>query len=411
MTTSLDAVIANMLSPETIRNPYPAYKQLRAEPPVYGLRDYPPGTVPDVDEPFPAWVITRYADVEFVLRNPELFSSEDPMQANSSAPSLMLVNHDRPRHTLLRNLAKSAFTPKRIHDDIKKPLDEAIEKLVKQHANQPIEFMDTVAGVIPALVMTFLMGIPREDYKLLVRWANAFMVSSDFTPEERQQCNIELFTYFQQKVDERYAQIDAGEAVEDNLMTAFINAEHEGDTLSREEVVLFCITLVVAGAETTTYFLGNLIGILIEDPSWFARLRDDRKLIRPFMEECLRRDGPPQRLFRVTLQDCEIGGQQIRAGEWVAFFMAAANHDESVFPNPERFDITRENVNRHCTFGRGIHHCLGAPLARMEGDALLNALLDHCERIEGSLANTRRQGGGLLAYGFAQLPVTLIAKE
>jgi cytochrome P450 len=237
------------------------------------------------------------------------------------------------------------------------------------------------------------------------------MVSSDFTPEERQSCNIELFHYFVAAVEKRYADIEAGIEVSDDLMTAFINAEYEGDTLSKEEVVLFCITLVVAGAETTTYFIGNLMGVMLEDADWFSKLKDDRSLIRPFMEECLRRDGPPQRLFRLVLQDCEISGQTIKAGDWIAFFMAAANHDESVFPEPEKFIIGRKNIAKHVTFGRGIHHCLGAPLARIEAEIMLNVVLDKCDGIKGSISNSKRQSGGLLAYGFSTLPVELVAKR
>ena len=168
---------------------------------------------------------------------------------------------------------------------------------------------------------------------------------------------------------------------------------------------------MVAGAETTTYFLGNLMGVMLEDEQWFAKLKDDRTLIRPFMEECLRRDGPPQRLFRLVLQDCEISGQKIKAGDWIAFFMAAANHDESVFPEPEKFILGRKNAAKHVTFGRGIHHCLGAPLARVEAEIMLNVIFDKCDAVAGSLAKSRRQSGGLLAYGFATLPLALIAKH
>ena len=404
------SILDNMLSPECIQNPYPVYKQLRELGLVYGLRDFPPGTVPGVDTPFPAWVVTRYEDVDFVLKNADLFSSEDPMQANSSAPSLMLVNHDRPRHTALRNLAKAAFTPKRIHDDIVDRLRADVQKIVQDCQGETVDFMERVAGVIPAMVMTYLFGLPREDYKKLVNWANAFMVSSDFTPEQRLACNEELFHYFVNKVELRNQAINNGESVPDDLMSAFIRAECDGDVLTKDEVVLFCITLVVAGAETTTYFLGNLMGVLLEDAEWFDRLKEDRTLIRPFMEECLRRDGPPQRLFRVVKQDCEINGQPFKAGDWIAFFMAAANHDESMFPEPEKFIINRSNISRHLTFGRGIHHCLGAPLARVEAEIMLNTLFDSCVGLGGSLSESRRQSGGLLAYGFASLPVRLLAE-
>lgn len=404
----LDAIVKNMLSPEVISNPYPIYKILRAHAPVNGLLDYPPGTVPGVDAPYPAWMITRYADVDYVVNNPDIFSSEDPMQANSTAPSLMLVNHDKPRHTELRNLAKIAFTPKRIHDDITDRLRAEVVQIVNKNINKDMDFMTEVASFIPPLVMTYLMGLPRDDYKLLVRWANAFMVSSDFTPEERQKCNEELFHYFVASVDKRYADIDAGVEVSDDLMTAFITAEYKGEGLTKEEVVLFCITLVVAGAESTTYFLGNLLGVMLEDPSWFSKLKEDRELIRPFMEECLRRDGPLQRLFRPVLKDCEIGGRQIKVGDWVAFFMGAANHDETVFPEPEKFIIGRKNIGKHFTFGRGIHNCMGAPLARVEADIMMNVILDTCDEIQGDLSLSKRQSGGLLAYGFSKLPIKLV---
>lgn len=403
----LRSVVDNMLAPENIQYPYASYEVLRRYPPVYGLLDYPPGTIPGADEPFPAWVITRYADVDYVLKNADIFSSEDPMQAGSEAPSLMLVNHDRPRHTVLRNLAKSAFTPRRIHDDIVDRLRADIEEIIDTNRDKTVDFMDVVAGCIPALVLTYLMGLPKPEYKKLVRWANAFMVSSDFSTAERQACNQELFEYFTARVTERYQAIENSEPVADDLMSAFIQAESEGEVLTRDEVVLFCITLVVAGAETTTYFLGNLAGVLLEDSAWFDRLKADRSLIKPFMEECLRRDGPPQRLFRIAKQDCEVGGQSIKAGDWVAFFMAAANRDPDVFPNPDQFDITRPNQNRHITFGRGIHHCLGAPLARMEAEVMLNTILDKCQRVSGDLGEAKRQSGGLLAYGYARLPLTM----
>ena len=151
------------------------------------------------------------------------------------------------------------------------------------------------------------------------------------------------------------------------------------------------------------------MGVMLEDADWFSKLKEDRSLIRPFMEECLRRDGPPQRLFRLVLQDCEISGQAIKAGDWIAFFMAAANHDESVFPEPEKFIIGRKNIAKHVTFGRGIHHCLGAPLARVEAEIMLNVVLDKCDGIKGSISNSKRQSGGLLAYGFSTLPVELVA--
>ncbi|MGB1563930.1 MAG: cytochrome P450 [Sinimarinibacterium flocculans] len=402
-----DFSVADMLRPEVIANPYPYYERLRGQTPQFGLLDYPPGTVPGVDSPSPAWVFTRYEDVAGVLKDHDTFSSRDPMQEASAAPTLMLVNHDRPRHTVLRNIARMAFTPKRVESDIAPLVTQTLNSMIDGLLNREVDFMKEVAGILPSVVMTFLIGTPREDYTKLVRWANAFMVSSDFTPEERTQSNVELFQYYVAKVGERYAAIERGEPVPDNLMSAFIKAEHEGYHLTREEVVLFCITLVVAGAETTTYLLGNLVATLQEEPELFQQLKQDRTLIRPFIEESLRRDGPPQRLFRVATRDCEHGGVQVKAGEWVAFFMAAANRDPSVFPDPDKFILKRPNIGRHVTFGHGIHHCLGSGVARMEATKMLEVLLDRCSDILPGSTEKRRQTGGLLTYGLQTLPLIL----
>ncbi len=402
-----DFDVTKLLDPDVIANPYPYYALLRAQPPQFGLLDYPPGTVPGVDQPNPAWVFTRYDDVLGVMKNFEAFSSRDPMQEASEAPTLMLVNHDRPRHTLLRNIAKKAFTPKRVGTDIAPLVTQTISEMVNGLIDNDIDFMQEVAGVLPSVVMTFLIGTPREDYPKLVRWANAFMVSSDFTPEERQQCNIELFTYYSTKVAECYAAIERGDEVPDSLMAAFIRAEDEGQQLTKEEVVLFCITLVVAGAETTTYLLGNLVATLQEEPEFFDLLKNDRTQIRPFIEESLRRDGPPQRLFRVATQDIEHGGVQIKEGDWVAFFMAAANRDTDMFTDPDKFILNRPNIGRHVTFGHGIHHCLGSSVARMEAEKMLEVILDNCSGIEAGSKPKQRQRGGLLTYGLQSLPVVL----
>jgi len=399
--------VADMLKPEVIACPYPYYEKLRAQAPQFGLLDYPPGTVPGVDTPSPAWVFTRYDDVVGVIKDHETFSSRDPMQEASAAPTLMLVNHDRPRHTVLRNIAKKAFTPKRVEADIAPLVTQTLNEMIGGLLDTEIDFMKEVAGVLPSVVMTFLIGTPREDYSKLVRWANAFMVSSDFTPEERNQSNIELFQYYSTKVEECYAAIERGEPVPDALMSAFIRAEDDGNKLTKEEVILFCITLVVAGAETTTYLLGNLVACLQDDPDLFRRIKNDRTLIRPFIEECLRRDGPPQRLFRVATRDCEHGGVSIKQGEWVAFFMASANRDPSVFPEPDKLILNRPNIGKHVTFGHGIHHCMGSGIARMEAEKMLEVIFNHCAEVAPGSREKQRQTGGLLTYGLQTLPVVL----
>ncbi len=400
--------VADLTRPDVIANPYPHYAMLRDQGPQFGLYDFPPGTVPGQDEPHPAWVFLKYKQVADIARNHHVFSSEDPMQAASDAPTLMLVNHDRPRHTELRGIAQQAFTPKRVEHDVAPWVAKTVGDILDGLPDGEVDFMDLVAPELPARLMTFLIGTPEEDHVLLRRWSNAFMVTSDFTIEERNQCNQEVGAYYADAVGQRYADIEKGITPPDDLMTAFILVEHEGAKLTREEVTLFCITLVVAGAETTAYFLGNLACTLATEPEFFPRLKADRSLVRPFIEESLRRDGPPQRLFRIAKEDHSIGGADIKKGDWVALFYAAANHDPEMFDTPEKFILNRPNINKHLTFGHGIHHCMGAGIARLEADKLINGMLDRYSQILPGDKPMKRQTGGLLNYGLETCPVKLV---
>jgi cytochrome P450 len=400
--------VDQLLRPDVIANPYPYYDLLREQLPQFGLLDYPPGTVPGQDVPRPAWVFLKYADVSAISRNNEVFSSRDIMQEESEAPTLMLVNHDKPRHTVLRALAQKAFTPKRVGEDVGPWAEKTVADMCERTGAGEIDFMENFAVEVPARFMTRLIGTPEKDWPELRKWGNAFMVTSDFTAEERNQCNKEIAEYYQAAVLERRADMQAGKTVPDDLMSAFLTAEHEGNTLTVEEVIRFCITLVVAGAETTVYFLGNLVQNLAQDPELFQALKQDRTLVRPFLEETLRRDGPPQRLFRVATQDIEIGGAHVRAGDWIAVFYAAANRDPSVFENPNELILNRPNIKRHLTFGHGIHHCMGSNVARMEGDKVVNGLLNSFSAILPGKTPMVRQSGGLLNYGLENCPVNLV---
>jgi len=399
--------VRRLTDPEVIANPYPFYARLRELPPQFGLLDYPPGTIPGQDEPHPAWAFVRYQDVKDVVLNHEAFSSRDQMQEQSSAPTLMLVNDDPPRHRMLRGLAQKAFMPKRVEQDVAPWAARTVEEMIASTGGGQLEFMDTYAVELPARFITRLIGTPESDWPRLRKWSSAFMVTSDFTTEQRNESNLEIARYYSDAVDERMRDIARGKPVGDDLMTAFIQAEFEGQKLTPEEVKRFCITLVVAGAETTVYFLGNLVATFLERPDLFRQLRQDRSLVRPFIEESLRRDGPPQRLFRVATRDCVVSEVEVKEGDWVALFYAAANRDPNVFEDPDEFIMGRENIARHLTFGHGIHSCMGARIARMEADKLLNGLLDSFAGIEPGSAAPRRQTGGLLNYGLDSLPVCL----
>lgn len=401
--------VKDLYSPEVIANPYPYYEFLRDKPMAYGLEDYPPGTIPGADQPIPAWVVLRHEDVVHVCRNHGIFSSRDRMQEASDAPTLMLVNHDQPRHTVLRMIAQKAFAPRRVESNVTPWMQKTVQKLLEDAGDGEVDFMTSLAPDLPALVMTKLIGTPEEDFVLPRRWANAFMVTSEFTLEERQQCNVELWQYYQDAVSQRYQDIERGADTPDDLMTAFIKAESEGQKLTREEVVRFCVTLVVAGAETTGYLLGNLIDVLVDEPHFFEQLASDRDLVRPFIEESIRRDGPIQRLHRECLEDTEISGTKIKAGEWVAIFFASGNRDPDVWESPDEFRLNRPNINRHLTFSHGIHHCMGTGVARNEASIMVNGLLDRYSRIEDNGPRVR-QTGGLLNYGLETCPVRFVPR-
>ncbi|MAB12666.1 cytochrome P450 [Parvibaculum sp.] len=395
------ALVAALPRGDTIAAPYELYDRLRPFGPVYGYRDYPPGTVPEADDPVTAWVLLDYEHVSAAARDHRTFSSRDPLQEQSSAPTLMLVNHDNPEHDRLRGIVNLAFSRRRIEE--LEPWVAGIVADMVTPLRGEVEVMEALSARIPARIMVGLLGLPESIVDRFRHWATAFMLSADLSPADREASNAELVGYFIETVGDLDRRLKAGEEVPDSLITALLKAEMEGEKLTLDEVIRFCITLVVAGAETTTFLLGNLLHNLAAMPDVRAQLAADRSLVGAFIDESLRHGGPPQRLFRIATQDVEIGGRRIKEGDWVALFFAAANHDPAMFPAPEVFDITRPNLNKQLTFGVGIHHCLGSALARMEGKALIEAMLDRMDDISLGSEAPVPQRASLLNHGFDRL--------
>ncbi|MGK2741220.1 cytochrome P450 [Tepidicaulis sp. LMO-SS28] len=403
------ALIAALPTGDTVASPYGLYEALRPFGPVYGYKDYPPGTVPEADEPVTAWVLLDYEHVNAAARDHRAFSSRDPLQEQSSAPTLMLVNHDNPEHDRLRAIVNLAFSRKRV-EALGPRLREVVSAMVRGLGPGEHEVIEALAARIPARVMVDLLGLPEEITERFRGWATAFMLSAELTPEERGASNLALAAYFAETVEDLARRINAGETVPDSLMAALLQADASGEKLTLDEVIRFCITLVVAGSETTAFLLGNLLHNLAAMPDMRGALAQKPELTDPFIEETLRHSGPPQRLFRIATQDVEIGGQTIREGDWVALFFAAANHDPEVFPEPHRFDITRPNLKKQLTFGVGVHHCLGSALARLEAKALIEAMLEEMEVIEPGSTPPAPQRTSLLNHGFDRLTLKLVPK-
>ncbi len=395
------ALVAALPRGDTIAAPYELYDRLRPFGPVYGYRDYPPGTVPEADDPVTAWVLLDYEHVSAAARDHRIFSSRDPLQEQSSAPTLMLVNHDNPEHDRLRGIVNRAFSRRRI-EELEPWVAGVVADMVMPLRGE-VEVMEALSARIPARIMVGLLGLPESIIDRFRHWATAFMLSADLSPADREASNAELVGYFIETVSDLDRRLKAGDEVPDSLITALLKAEMEGEKLTLDEVIRFCITLVVAGAETTTFLLGNLLHNLAAMPDVRAQLAADRSLVGAFIDESLRHGGPPQRLFRIATQDVEIDGRRIKEGDWVALFFAAANHDPAMFPAPEVFDITRPNLNKQLTFGVGIHHCLGSALARMEGRALIEAMLDRMDEITLGSEAPVPQRASLLNHGFDRL--------
>lgn len=361
--------------------------------------------MPGVDEPKPSWVVLNFDDVAAVAWDHGSFSSRDSLQEESSAPSLMLVNHDRPEHTRLRKIAAKVFQPSSI-----KSLTPAVDELVAACmddffvVDQPVDVMADYCAMLPSRVMAFLFGMPADMDRDVRNWATAFMLSADISPEERQDHNVEAMAYFERHVQEQMDRIARGEETPGPLLNAFIRTEVDGDRLSFDEIVRFCMTATVAGAETTSFYLDNLIAVFADFPDIWQGFVEDPALFDAIYKETLRFHGPPQRLFRVATRDITIGSADIKRGDWVACFFGAANYDPEAFPDPYAFQLNRKNASRHMSFGYGIHRCLGAPLAQLEAESTARMLRERYSQIERA-GEAVWQDVSLLNHGLASNPV------
>lgn len=328
------------------------------------------------------WQVYGYADAARILSDPATFSSDIsanlPMyQQNNGVLTMM----DPPDHRKLRSLVSHAFTPKVVAD-----LEPRIVTVVTQLLDalpdpDRLELVADLAHPLPVTVIAELLGVPSGDRKLFTKWAESLMQLQNVQPPvsasgevhpggaDGQQQSEEFGAYLLQHVLERRR------APRTDLLTSLVQAEVDGARLTDDEVVSFAALLLIAGHATTTMLLGNTLLCLTHHPAAARQVRADRTLLPSAIEEALRFLSPSAGVLRVSRQPVEIGGAAIPAGQLIAVWLAAANRDPRQFPDPHTFDPTR-TPNQHLGFGRGIHFCLGAPLARLEGRLALKLLLD-----------------------------------
>ena len=366
----------DLLDPAVLSDPYPLFHRLRTEDPVHWEAD------------LEFWALTRYADALYALREDSLLSSaihDSPRPGGVGLSSARwFVFLDPPRHTRLRALVHSAFTPQ-VVEGLRARIQAIVDELLDRAAEAGrLDLIADLGFPLPAIVIAELLGVPAEDRAQFRAWsadlaAAGGLVRMAADGAERlsraRAGGAALNAYFRDIIRERRR------APRDDLVSRLTGVQSAEGTLSEEELVDTCALLLFAGHETTTNLIGNGMLALLRHPDELSRLRAAPSLIGPAVEELLRYDSPVQMRVRVARETVEIGGRRIAKGQRVLILVGAANRDPARFPDPDRLDIARPD-NRHLAFGHGIHFCTGAPLARLEGAIAIRRLLRRFPRLE-----------------------------
>jgi len=392
---------ANPLDPAFRANPHPYLSRLRALDPVNRT-------------PLGFWRLTRYADVERLLRDvPTGVRMSDggqlnpnPVPEGAGGPGEFMLQQDPPNHTRLRRLVSRAFTPSaiaRMRDHVQEIVDRQIDRVAAEGR------MDVIADLalpVPATVICEMMAVPLADRDRFTVWtADAtHLLASVLAPPEVLERGIAagqgLRAYFEDLIAERRRSLG------DDLLSEMIRAEEAGDRLTTSELISQSIGLLIAGFETTIGLIGNGVLALIRHPDQLAKLRAQPELIAGAVEECLRFDGPILLTVRYLREDTAFGDKILPRDAMVWAVLAAAHRDPEAFPDPDRFDITRaggSNLLSHLAFGGGIHYCLGAHLARTEAQAAIGTLVARCANLE--LEGDELEWGRSLFRVLGSLPI------
>jgi len=397
--------------PAVVADPYPFYRELRAAHPVFH------------DEEHDLYVVSRYDDVSTVLRDPATYSSALGMGELSSgrfaaggrgrppafsldlAGMRVLIATDPPDHTKLRALVSRAFTPRTIaalEPRVRRICDAMVDELVAAGERGEADLVLQLAYPFPVVVIAELLGIPAERRADFKRWSDWLVgaLSGAWDPGRSQDAGMEMFAFFTEAVAERTARPG------DDLISLLATKGREGDdALDPVEIVMFCILLLIAGNETTTNLIGNAAHALWDHPGELRRLAADPALVPAAVEEALRFAGPVQALLRGTTRETTLAGTRLPRRARVMIVFASANRDERVYADPDRFVVDRNPTN-HLGFGWGIHHCLGASLARLEARVAAETLLRRLRSLRP--AGDPEPVHSFLLRGYRRIPVEVV---
>src|ERR1700693_3753061 len=388
-----------------LANPYLLYHQLRELDPVYW------------DQRANSWVLTRYADVTVALRDPHYtvmgFMSDTSWIPADMRPTLepplravsrQMLFQDPPDHTRLRGLVAKAFTPRMI-ESLRPVIQQVTDELLDQAETKGhMEVIGDFAFPLPAIIIATMLGVPPEDREQFNRWSSFFgrlLDGGDFSLEKVFEAISEVsdfLDYFRTMMHARRT------APKDDLLQAMIDAEEQGDALSEEELLGNCILLLAAGHGTTTHLIGNGTLALLRHPAQLQLLQEQPSLVPSAVAEVLRYDSPVQLTSRRAKEALQIGGKQVSAGQEVIMLLGAANHDPAQFADPDRLLLARPE-SRHLSFGLGVHFCLGAALARLEGEIAFSTLFKRFPhlRLETDVVEWQPS---MVFRGLKQLPVS-----
>ncbi len=374
--------LANLARPEIRANPYPFYKQLRAQDPVHW------------DAQMGFWVLTRYADVMEVLHDPRIGKAIGLETALHRLPEAerqvampiyqtfarQMLYADPPYHTKLRSLVNKAFTP-RVVEKMRPRVQQIADSLVD--AVQERGSMDVIrefAYPLPLTVIMDLFGLPMEDRTQVKAWSDDFSAALGIvaqTPEVMRRANASLAKF----TDYICAQFDEREtSPRDDFLSALLHATEDGNYLSRDELVANVLIVLLGGHENSTNVIGNSLLALFQHPDLLQKVLRDPSLVNNAVEETLRYDNSVQIVWRFATEDLEVGGKCIKKGQLLNCMIGAANRDPAQFPDPDTFDIHRPEY-RHLGFGMGIHFCVGMPLGRLDAQIGLGTLLRRLPKI------------------------------
>ncbi|SIT91179.1 cytochrome P450 family protein [Edaphobacillus lindanitolerans] len=360
--SSMESIKESMFTDAFRKDPYPAYAALREKEPVFRK------LLPDGNY---AWFITRYEEAVDALRDPRFIKDFSKLYGGSPEYKSIFTQNmlfaDMPEHKRLRQLVSSAFTPKMIsamQGRIQEITDELLDDM---QGKDTIDLIDDFAFPLPIIVICEILGIPAEDRDNFRIWSNTMIEGSNGAYAENIGEHMQAFTEY---LGRRFAELRANPS--DDLISRLIIAEEQGDQLTEQELYGVVSLLIIAGHETTVNLIGNGVLALLEHPRQLEQLREQPGLIKKAIEEILRFNGPVEySTSRWAGEDLEFGGRKMAKGDLVIVILNSADRDPDKFDDPDVFDITRKK-SVHLAFGFGIHTCLGAPLARLEGEIAIS---------------------------------------